>query len=111
MPESSDTSVTKPNIQALESIRSPLTFNGKGDVSHRIDTCIADFLTRNSIGIVVGVTFNFLLYRKPFRAWPICLAVGLASGYSLSNCKNSLKSAKTHSESVETTTAEEIDMP
>ena len=111
MSEGSDTSVTKPSIPTLESLRAPITFNGKGEVSNRIDTCIADFLTRNSVGLVVGVMFNFLLYRKPFRGWPICLAMGLASGYSLANCKNSLKSAKTQSESVETTTAEEIDMP
>ena len=67
MPEGSNTSVTKPEVPTLESIRTPLKFNGKGEVSYRIDNCIADFLTRNSVGLVVGVMFNYLLYRKPFK--------------------------------------------
>ncbi|KAI6658495.1 hypothetical protein LOD99_15295 [Oopsacas minuta] len=101
----------KQNTPSIDSLQTPQVFNGKGEVSHRIDNCIAEFLTRNSIGFGIGVLFNFLLYRKPFRGWPICLALGLASGYSIGNCQNSLKSAKNLPGYTESTTAEEIEIP
>ena len=98
------------NIKSTE-IEVPRVYSEKGEVSQRIDNCIADFIMRNSAGVGLGVMFNFLLYRKPFRGWPICLALGLASGYSISKCQNSLKSSHNSPSNVETPTAEEIEIP
>ena len=89
----------------------PHSYSEKGEVSQRIDNCIADLIMRNTAAVGLGVLFNFLLYRKPFRGWPISLALGLASGYSISKCQNSLKSAYSTPRYIETPTAEEIEIP
>ena len=89
----------------------PYNYSEKGEISQRMDNCLADFVMRNSAAVGLGVLFNFLLYRKPFRGWPISLALGLASGYSISKCQNSLRSIQTSPRYVETPTAEEIEIP
>ncbi|EGF82887.1 hypothetical protein BATDEDRAFT_86381 [Batrachochytrium dendrobatidis JAM81] len=57
-------------------------------LARKWDKCLSNFVIKSGLGLTVGVSLSFLLFRR--RGWPIGLATGFGAGMAYSQCSQSL---------------------